>query len=53
MQAAERLKVTWSEVTPPFPENSALYARIGQAPVKREVPVASGRDRLGPSPVEA
>jgi CO/xanthine dehydrogenase Mo-binding subunit len=24
VQAAERLKVTWSEVKPPFPENSAL-----------------------------
>jgi CO/xanthine dehydrogenase Mo-binding subunit len=43
VQAAERLKVTWSEVAPPFPENSALYHHIRQAPVvKREVPVAIG-----------
>jgi CO/xanthine dehydrogenase Mo-binding subunit len=43
VQATERLKVTWSEATPPFPENSALYDHIRQAPVvKREVPVAAG-----------
>ena len=43
VQAAERLKVTWSEAAPPFPENSALYQHIRQAPVvKREVPVAVG-----------
>jgi CO/xanthine dehydrogenase Mo-binding subunit len=43
VQAAERLKVTWSEATPPFPENSSLYDHIRQAPVvKREVPVAAG-----------
>ncbi len=43
MHAAERLQVTWSEAAPPFPENSALYQHIRQAPVvKREVPVASG-----------
>jgi hypothetical protein len=43
VQAAERLKVTWSEASPPFPENSALYQHIRQAPVvKREVPVAVG-----------
>jgi CO/xanthine dehydrogenase Mo-binding subunit len=42
VQAAERL-VTWSEAAPPFPENSALYHHIRQAPVvKREVPVATG-----------
>jgi nicotinate dehydrogenase subunit B len=43
VQAAERLAVTWSEAAPPFPENSALYQHIRQAPVvKREVPVATG-----------
>src|SRR5258707_853555 len=43
VQAAERLKVTWSEPPPPFPENAALYQHIRQAPVvKREVPVATG-----------
>src|SRR5262249_28650559 len=43
VQAAERLKVTWSEVAPPFPENSALYQQIRQAPVvKHEAPVSVG-----------
>jgi CO/xanthine dehydrogenase Mo-binding subunit len=43
VQAAEQLKVTWSEATPPFPENSALYDHIRQVAVtKREVPVAVG-----------
>jgi nicotinate dehydrogenase subunit B len=43
VQAAERLQVTWSDATPPFPENSALYDHIREAPVvKREVPVAAG-----------
>ena len=44
VQAAERLKVTWSEAAPPFPENSALYQHIRQAPVvKREVPSLLGK----------
>jgi CO/xanthine dehydrogenase Mo-binding subunit len=43
VQAAERLKVTWSEAAPPFPEMAALYDHIRQARViKREVPVAVG-----------
>jgi len=43
VQAAERLRVTRSEAAPPFPENSALYQHIRQAPVvKREVPLATG-----------
>ena len=43
VQAAERLRVTWSEAAPPFPEMTALYDHIRQAPVvKREVPVATG-----------
>jgi len=43
VQAAERLKVTWSEATSPFPEMAALYDHIRAAPVvKREVPVANG-----------
>jgi len=43
VQAAERLEVTWSEPTPPFPEMAALYDHIRQAPViKRETPVATG-----------
>ena len=35
VQAAERLKITWSEPAPPFPENAALYRHIGQARVAR------------------
>ena len=43
VQAAERLKVTWSEAPSPFPEMAALYDHIRAAPVvKREVPVANG-----------
>src|SRR5215472_16610896 len=42
-QAAERLEVTWSEATSPFPEMAMLYDHIRAAPVvKREVPVANG-----------
>jgi CO/xanthine dehydrogenase Mo-binding subunit len=43
IKAAERLKVQWSDVTPPFPEQSAIYDHIRHAPVvKREVPVDVG-----------
>jgi nicotinate dehydrogenase subunit B len=43
VQAAERLRVTWSEAPPPFPEMAALYDHIRQTSVvKREVPVATG-----------
>jgi nicotinate dehydrogenase subunit B len=43
VQAAERLRITWSEAVPPFPEMAALYDHIRQSPVvKREVPVATG-----------
>jgi CO/xanthine dehydrogenase Mo-binding subunit len=43
VQAAERLRVTWSEATPPFPEMAVLYDHMRQAPVlKREVPFATG-----------
>ena len=43
VQAAERLRVSWSEAAPPFPEMAALYDHIRQAAVvKREVPVATG-----------
>jgi CO/xanthine dehydrogenase Mo-binding subunit len=43
VQAAERLRVTWSDAAPPFPEMAALYDHIRQAPVlKRDVPVATG-----------
>ena len=43
IQAAQRLAVTWSDATPPFPAHDALYDHIRQAPiVKREVEVENG-----------
>ena len=35
IQAAERLKVTWSKAKPPFPDQKALYDHIRQAPVRK------------------
>jgi CO/xanthine dehydrogenase Mo-binding subunit len=38
IRAARQLKVEWSQVTPPFPDQAALYDHIRKAPVrKREV----------------
>jgi nicotinate dehydrogenase subunit B len=38
IKAAEKLKVEWSQTTPPFPNQDALYDHIRRAPVrKREV----------------
>jgi len=38
IKAAETLKVEWSKVAPPFPDQAALYDHIRKAPVrKREV----------------
>ncbi len=38
IQAAQKLKVEWSEVKPPFPDQNALYDHIRKAPArKREV----------------
>jgi CO/xanthine dehydrogenase Mo-binding subunit len=34
IQAAEKLKVEWSAVQPPFPEQAKLYDHIRQAPVR-------------------
>jgi CO/xanthine dehydrogenase Mo-binding subunit len=43
IQAAQKLKVTWSDVKPPFPEQAALYQHIRNAPVrKREVEKQNG-----------
>lgn len=43
IQAAEKLKVEWSNVPPPFPEQSALYDHIRKAPVrKRQVEKETG-----------
>jgi CO/xanthine dehydrogenase Mo-binding subunit len=33
IQASQQLKVTWSDVKPPFPSQSALYEHIRNAPV--------------------
>ena len=38
IRAAEKLKVEWSQVQPPFPEQATLYDHIRKAPVrKREI----------------
>jgi len=38
INAAQKLKVEWSSVTPPFPDQNALYDHIRKAPVrKREI----------------
>ena len=38
IKAAQQLKVEWSDVKPPFPDQAALYEHIRKAPVrKREV----------------
>ncbi|MBI3710715.1 MAG: molybdopterin-dependent oxidoreductase, partial [Proteobacteria bacterium] len=43
IQAAEKLKVTWSDAAPPFPEQGELYNHIRRAPVaKRAIEVESG-----------
>ena len=43
IQAAEKLKVEWSQVAPPFPEQASLYDHIRKAPVrKREVEKENG-----------
>jgi nicotinate dehydrogenase subunit B len=43
IKAAQQLKVTWSNATPPFPEQASLYDHIRKAPVrKREVAEQSG-----------
>jgi nicotinate dehydrogenase subunit B len=43
VQAADRLKVSWSQATPPFPSQEALYDHIRQAAVaKRQVEVETG-----------
>ena len=46
IQAAEKLKVEWSKVEPPFPNQNALYDHIRNAPVrKRAVEDRNGRQR--------
>jgi CO/xanthine dehydrogenase Mo-binding subunit len=35
IKAAEKLKVEWSEVTPPFPDQNTLYDHIRNAPVRK------------------
>jgi nicotinate dehydrogenase subunit B len=43
IKSAQQLKVTWSNATPPFPEQASLYDHIRKAPVrKREVAEQTG-----------
>ena len=35
IKAAQKLKVEWSQVTPPFPEQTSLYDHIRKAPVRK------------------
>jgi CO/xanthine dehydrogenase Mo-binding subunit len=43
IQAAGTLKVTWSQATPPFPGNAALYDHMRAAtPIARKEPVKQG-----------
>jgi nicotinate dehydrogenase subunit B len=43
IKAADKLKVEWSDVTPPFPEHASLFDHIRKAPVrKREVEKENG-----------
>lgn len=43
IKAAETLKVEWSQVSPPFPDQATLYDHIRKAPVrKREVEKQNG-----------
>ncbi len=52
IQAAEQLKVTWSEVEPPFPEMDDLYDYIRRTPVVEESE-PRGADRNTPVDVAA
>ncbi len=46
IKAAQKLKVEWSEVKPPFPDQTALYDHIRKAPVrKREIDGKRDRQR--------
>ena len=43
INAAQKLKVEWSQVTPPFPEQSTIYDHIRKAPVrKRQIDKENG-----------
>jgi nicotinate dehydrogenase subunit B len=46
IKAAQKLKVEWSDVKPPFPDPAALYDHIRKAPVRRREVVAVA-DGLG------
>jgi CO/xanthine dehydrogenase Mo-binding subunit len=39
IQAAQTLKVTWSDTKPPFPDQKALYEHIRKAPVRKRADV--------------
>jgi nicotinate dehydrogenase subunit B len=36
IQAAEKLKVEWSQVDPPFPDQASLYDHIRKSPVRKQ-----------------
>ena len=45
IQAAEKLKVEWSKVEPPFPDQNALYDHIRKAPVRKRAGREAERQR--------
>jgi nicotinate dehydrogenase subunit B len=42
IKAAQKLKIDWSEVKPPFPDQASLYDHIRKAPVRKREVVAAG-----------
>ncbi len=48
VRAAQRLKVTWSQVAPPFPNENELYDHIRKAPVTKRVEAMKVGD-IGPA----
>jgi CO/xanthine dehydrogenase Mo-binding subunit len=48
VRAAQRLKVAWSQVTPPFPNESELYDHIRKSPVNKRVEAMKVGD-IGPA----
>ena len=45
IKAAQKLKVEWSNATPPFPEQAAIYDHIRKAPVRKREDVQGKRQR--------
>jgi nicotinate dehydrogenase subunit B len=44
IRAAEKLKVTWSDAKPPFPNQTALYEHIRKAPIVKQDPEVKSGD---------